>query len=498
MSHILRTSIVIITKNRPNQLQQCVDSITMQTVPPNEVVIIDSSDCLQKIRLKASRFPLVYRYAPHRSIPEARNMGVEMARYPLVLFLDDDCTAEKNWVKKIIALSSNYPRASLLAGSLIHFPTRSTYAQIIREIRRRRISLAGPYEYLYFNIENCLIRKEFIEKNHIKFNETLFHEDFADLALQIKKAGGEIVISHLPKVYHHERQSLISFLNQRFKNSGNSIRLNRKWPGQQFHFYASSRLSFLNIFTTRVKTYLKEGEIGGCLKYIGIVVLSILTYEFGNLYYTLLYSDRLNEVYRKIKHAIDFFLGIVFFILSIPVMLLVGLIIKLNSPGPVIFSQIRIGKDLKLFRFYKFRTMWHDARRRFPDFYNYKLIPDNIDTFKFKIADDPRLTRFGRYLRRTSLDELPNLINVIRGEMSLVGPRPEIPEMLPYYKKEEMIKFIVKPGITGYAQVMGRGLLTFKQTTKYDIMYVCGQGLLVDLKIIIWTMYVVLRGFGAF
>jgi lipopolysaccharide/colanic/teichoic acid biosynthesis glycosyltransferase len=326
----------------------------------------------------------------------------------------------------------------------------------------------------------------------------MLHEDFADFALQIKKSGGEIVISNGSRVYHHERRSLLPFLRQRFKNSGNLIRLKRKWPEQQFHFYASHRSSFLNIFATRIRTFIEKGKIKNCLKYVGIIVLSVAVYEFGNLYFRVLYHEKLNRKYIRIKPIIDFFLAIVFFVVSIPAMVLIGLIIKIDSPGSIIFSQIRIGKGLKLFRFYKFRTMRHDAKLRFPDLYDYKLMPDEVDNFKFKTADDPRLTRFGRYLRKTSLDELPNLINVIRGDMNLIGPRPEIPEMLPNYKKEDMVKFTVKPGITGHAQVMGRGLLTFKQTIKYDIEYIFCQGLLVDIKIITWTIYVVLRGLGAF
>lgn len=498
MNHLHRTSVIIITKNRPGQLISCVDSLAKQTIQPNEVVIIDSSDSSQWIRQKVDRFSLVYRYTPHCSIPKAREMGIEIATYPLVLFLDDDCTAEKDWLKKMVALSSAHPRAALIAGSLVHVPTESVYAQIIRDIRKQRVYLAGHHGYIYFNIENCLIKREFVKRHQIQFDETMLHEDFADFALQVKRAGGDIVISNGPKVYHYERQNLLSFLRQRFKNSGNLARLKRKWPKQQFHFYASRRSSFLNIFITRVNTFIKKGESGNCLKYVGIIVLSVAAYELGNLYYTVLYHERLNKGYIRIKSTTDFFLAIVFFIVSIPAMVLIGLIIKMDSPGPVIFSQIRIGKNLRLFRFYKFRTMWHDAKLRFPDLYNYQLMSDKVDTFKFKTTDDPRLTRFGRYLRKTSLDELPNFINVIRGDMSLVGPRPEIPEMLPYYQKEEMVKFTVKPGITGYAQVMGRGLLTFKQTIKYDITYVSCQGFLVDIKTMIWTIYVVLRGFGAF
>lgn len=498
MKHPSHTSVIIITKNRPDQLAKCLGSLGRQTTKPEEVVVVDSSDTPQQFHLKNNRFSLVYRYAPQYSIPAARQMGLETTSHPLVLFLDDDCTAEKDWLKKMIELSTTYPHAVLIAGSLIHVPTKSIYAQIIRDIRKQRIRSAGFCGYLYFNIENCLIRKEFIKKHKIKFDEALFHEDFADFAIQIKKNGGEIVISDKSKIYHHERQSLLPFLRQRFKNSGNLIRLKRKWPAQEFHFFASRRSNYLNVLIAQVELFVAKGEIRNCLKFVGIIILSVVTYELGNLYAKISNHEKLNHGYLRVRLTIDFLLAVIFFVISIPIMMLIGLIIRIDSSGSIIFSQLRVGKNLKLFKFYKFRTMWCDAKQRFPKLYDYKFTPNRVSTFKFKTADDPRLTKFGRYLRKTSLDELPNLINVIRGDMSLIGPRPEIPEMLSYYKKEEMIKFTVKPGITGYAQVMGRGLLTFKQTIKYDNAYVSNQGLFVDMEIIIRTIYVVLRGLGAF
>lgn len=398
----------------------------------------------------------------------------------------------------MIELSAAHPHATLIAGSLIHVPVTSIYAQIISDIRKQRIHNAGPYRYLYFNIENCLIRKEFIKRHNIKFDEALFHEDFADFALQVKKSGGEIVISDESKVYHHERRSLLSFLRQRFKNSGNLIRLKKKWPAQEFHFFASHRSSFLNVLIKRVGMFVKKGETGNCLKYLGIIILSVVTYELGNLHTKISNHEGLNRGYLKARPIIDFILAVLLTVPSIPVMMIIGAIIKLDSPGPIIFSQFRVGKNFRLFKFYKFRTMWYDSKQRFPDLYNYKLSPKDIRTYRFKIPDDLRLTRFGRYLRKTSLDELPNLINVLKGDMGLVGPRPEIPEMLPYYEEKERVKFSIRPGITGYSQVMGRGLLTLKQTINYDNQYISRQGALFDVQIVIWTIYIVIRGLGAF
>jgi lipopolysaccharide/colanic/teichoic acid biosynthesis glycosyltransferase len=192
------------------------------------------------------------------------------------------------------------------------------------------------------------------------------------------------------------------------------------------------------------------------------------------------------------------FMGILFLILYSPLILLIAIWIKIDSPGKIIFSQIRTGKNRKEFTFYKFRTMRGDADKKFPELYRYEFSDSEIQSMKFKIENDPRVTKFGRYLRMTSLDELPNLINVVKGDMNLVGPRPEIPEMIKYYKPWQMDKFSVKPGITGLAQINGRGLLTFQKTIDYDIMYVKKKSFSLDFYIFWRTVIVVIRSLGAF
>jgi lipopolysaccharide/colanic/teichoic acid biosynthesis glycosyltransferase len=142
--------------------------------------------------------------------------------------------------------------------------------------------------------------------------------------------------------------------------------------------------------------------------------------------------------------------------------------------------------------------MWEDADKKFPQLYEYNYSREEIENMKFKIENDPRVTKAGLYLRKTSLDELPNLINVAKGDMNLIGPRPEIPEMIKYYKPWQMEKFLVKPGITGLAQVNGRGFLTFQKTIEYDLIYIKKKNLLMDIHIFWKTLVVVIKSIGAF
>jgi lipopolysaccharide/colanic/teichoic acid biosynthesis glycosyltransferase len=198
---------------------------------------------------------------------------------------------------------------------------------------------------------------------------------------------------------------------------------------------------------------------------------------------------------RRIAEA---FLAAIILVLSLPLMLLIALAIRIDSPGPVLFFQQRLGKDGKQFRFVKFRTLYADARTRFPELYTYRYSPEDLTDLKFKIDDDPRVTRRGAWLRKTSLDELPNFWNVVTGDMALVGPRPEIPEMLPYYRGEMLRKFSVRPGVTGPAQISGRGRLKFYDTVQFDLEYVHKRSLRYDAKVLYETVLKVVAQDGAF
>lgn len=177
--------------------------------------------------------------------------------------------------------------------------------------------------------------------------------------------------------------------------------------------------------------------------------------------------------------------GVILFILLLPVLLIIGLIIKVEDGGKVFFLQKRLGKDKEIFEIYKFRTMKENA----PDI---RL----ADGSTFNSDNDPRVTKIGKFLRRTSLDELAQIINVIKGEMSFIGPRPDLPDHLKLYEGEEFKKLLVKPGITGYAQVNGRNDLPWKERFKYDIYYAENWSILLDIKIILKTISIIFSGKG--
>lgn len=252
---------------------------------------------------------------------------------------------------------------------------------------------------------------------------------------------------------------------------------------------------------------------------------------------------------------LDIVISSVALLMFAPLMLIIACAIKLDSPGPALFRHKRVGIDRRFHRegqcprserdsesalvaaesshggdrraedqfgkpiyLYKLRTMYADSRARFPDLYRYEYHEDELDSVPIKVlvghrrvdddskrfehaedpGNDPRVTRVGRWLRRTSLDELPNFLTVLRGDMSVVGPRPDIVENVRWYHARHRLKLRVKPGVTGLAQVNGRGNLSFHDTNELDVEYVRNRTPLGDIRIILKTIRVTLTRDGAF
>lgn len=195
-----------------------------------------------------------------------------------------------------------------------------------------------------------------------------------------------------------------------------------------------------------------------------------------------------------IKRISDVLMAAVGLLVVAPLMAVIAILIKLDSPGPVIFSQIRAGRDGRPFRMYKLRTMGVDAEARLDGLIDLDLLDDPV----FKLRDDPRVTPVGRVLRRFSIDEVPQLLNVLVGEMSMVGPRPEQVELVERYSGNELAKLRLKPGVTGPMQVFGRGELTFSERIAMELEYVENASLARDLRILIHTLPAVMHGTGAY
>jgi exopolysaccharide biosynthesis polyprenyl glycosylphosphotransferase len=196
-----------------------------------------------------------------------------------------------------------------------------------------------------------------------------------------------------------------------------------------------------------------------------------------------------------IKRIFDFAISLFLISLFLPIFFLTTFAILLDSRGPIFFRQTRVGKNGRKFTLYKFRSMILNAESLKKGIIDGKSFEDNVT---FKMKNDPRVTRVGRFIRRYSIDELPQLFNVVKGEMSLVGPRPPVPEEVEKYSQEDSGRLLVKPGITCLWQISGRSELTFKQQVELDKQYIDSQSILLDIKILLKTIPAVLTGKGAY
>ena len=226
------------------------------------------------------------------------------------------------------------------------------------------------------------------------------------------------------------------------------------------------------------------GAFGTATTLSHLAELPILEYNTGHLSRSTL----------LLKRALDVVVSGTALVVTSPIVAMVAVAILLDSGGPVLFRQWRAGRHGRPFRMLKFRTMVPDAEEQLAD-----LVPfDQLDEPMFKLSDDPRVTRVGRFLRRWSLDELPQLVNVLRGEMSLVGPRPEQVELVERYTPEQRLRVAVKPGLTGPMQVNGRGALSLEERLAVEYDYIENLTLGRDIRILGMTVAAVFRGKGAF
>jgi exopolysaccharide biosynthesis polyprenyl glycosylphosphotransferase len=226
--------------------------------------------------------------------------------------------------------------------------------------------------------------------------------------------------------------------------------------------------------------------------------------QIGALPMIRLFREPLSNFARGTKRVSDIVIASLTLVVFSPLWLLIAFLIKVDSKGAVLYSQERVGMDGRIFLVYKFRTMRTDAESEIHREYQRKFIAGHAeanvgddDRPAYKLQNDPRITRVGRVLRRLSLDEVPQLFNVLRGDMSVVGPRPPIPYEVEAYELRHRKRLDMKPGLTGLWQVSGRNRLPFEEMVKLDLLYIENWSLLSDLKIMLRTVLVLLRGDGS-
>lgn len=212
---------------------------------------------------------------------------------------------------------------------------------------------------------------------------------------------------------------------------------------------------------------------------------------------SMLLENKVNNKlgYSKAKRSIDVIGAILGLLILLPIFLVIGILIKIEDPkGPVFFKQVRVGKDGSEFNMYKFRSMVTDAEEKLAEL----LTLNQVSGAMFKMKNDPRVTKIGRFIRKTSIDELPQLWNVLKGEMSLVGPRPPLLREVNEYTNYQMQRLLVTPGCTGIWQASARSSVGFEEMVEMDLYYIRNRSLFLDFKIILKTVTVFLGSKNAF
>jgi exopolysaccharide biosynthesis polyprenyl glycosylphosphotransferase len=238
-------------------------------------------------------------------------------------------------------------------------------------------------------------------------------------------------------------------------------------------------------------------------KMMPVISIKIHIDNFCGLPMILLCSQKNTWLFNKLKHGVDALISQVLFILQLPLFLAISLAVKLDSPGPVFYRTQAVGKNGKVFQMYKFRSMVEGAGNDIHKEFVTSLIKGEIcdtgdECRPLKITDDPRVTRVGKFLRKFSLDELPQLINVLKGDMSLVGPRPCLPYEYECYKDWCKKRVSVRAGITGLWQVTGRSSVSFEDMILLDLYYIYNRNFTMDFNILFETIFVVLGKRGAY
>lgn len=284
-----KTSVVIITRNRDESLYRCLNSLIKQQLLPTEVIVVDnaSNDNTKNVVSSFQKeLNLKYLYEPVKSIPKSRNKGLNAARFDLILILDDDCVANRNWVDRINNAHQRNPTATVIQGYTVSIPKNSIYSLIMQQYRSSRIANGLHFNKpeLFFDSNNISIKRNKLIKLNLHFDETIIGGGSdLDFAARIINNGGTILFDEKIVVYHKERNNLLAFLFQRYERGKTPVKLKRRWPEFQFHYGKIKISQNLKTMSDILLYLINKRRYSQLILLPSVFLLSMLFFKYGTI-----------------------------------------------------------------------------------------------------------------------------------------------------------------------------------------------------------------------
>ena len=527
----LFASIVVPAYNAAGTITACVGALQRQTLNRDryEIIVVDDGSTDGTGREAAAAGACVIRQ--ERSRPAAaRNTGARAARGDIVCFTDADCVATPDWLAHITA---PFARPEVVG-------CKGTYATHQGELVARfvQIEYEDKYDLLrgqryidFVDTYSAAYRREVLLANN-GFDERFPYLEDQELSFRLATRGYKMVFQPAATVYHRHAPTVVAYFRKKFIIGFWKAQVVRRFPERgvrdshtpqvmkvQMGLVALALLAaaatavtpwsslvvatlLLAFLLTTLPFVRKAWPKDRAVALAAPALLAVRALALGAGYGWGVLRPRpgisgsqstIGGSNYLAKRTLDLAGGLTGLFVTALFGPFIALAIKLDSPGPVLFRQERVGQGGRCFTIYKFRSMYLDAEAELE-----KLLPlDILEEPAFKLADDPRRTRVGRFLRRWSLDELPQFWNVCKGDMSLVGPRPEEARIVAYYNDWHRRRLAIKPGLSGPMQVNGRGDLSLDERVRLELDYIDNYTVWRDIAIIAQTLPAVFRGKGA-
>jgi lipopolysaccharide/colanic/teichoic acid biosynthesis glycosyltransferase/glycosyltransferase involved in cell wall biosynthesis len=525
-------SVIIPAYNSEKTLPACLAAMGHQTLPPDEVIVVDDGSQDSTVEL-ARRAGAKVVSQVHSGPAAARNLGARSAKGDLILFTDSDCEPDPDWVR---LLSQPFADENVVGVKGTYLTRQKEWAarlvQQEYEAKYERMSHQASIDFI--DTYSAAYRRDIFMKNG-GFDEAFPVPSVEDqeFSFRLSRKGYRLVFAREASVYHYHDRSLNEYIKRKFgigywkafmlgwlpeKTFSDSHTLpSQRWQilllgfliifavlGMAWHFLFWLALLCFLLFFVSSAPFLSQvwRRDRGIVWGVPVMLVCRAAALGSGLLAGFLFppssrhehSAGLQIGQRLVKRTMDILGSAVCLVVSTPVLVIAGIAIKLDSPGPVFFVQERCGENGRPFRMVKLRTMRLNAEKEVQEV----LDLNHLNGPAFKIKEDPRVTRVGHWLRRFSWDEVPQFWNVLRGDMSLVGPRPEEVWVVARYDDLQRLRLLVKPGMTGPMQISGRGDLDLDARLKLEMDYIYHYSLSKDIDILIRTPLAVFSTRGAY